>query len=183
MKMRKVRPLFTLKLEKFLVLKWCYFLNWSTFSWCNCHLKNSDFEAVEPLGDASKDPCCIIKNAHLYSFYWPWALGRIFLNWPALVPIHWLHTTAVGKCLKDTPTHWSHTPEVGKWLRVIPTGWRHTPVLGKLQMDDPKKTCQNYKANCTPRPGARLRGLQPTLGFLGTISGPVLLWYIHYGIV
>ena len=55
-------------------------MNWSFFSWWNCHLKNSDFEAAEPLGDASKDPCCIIKNAHLYSFYWPWAFGRNFFK-------------------------------------------------------------------------------------------------------
>ena len=43
-------------------------------------VKSRIFEAVEPLGDASKDPCCIIKNAHLYSYYWPWALGRNFFK-------------------------------------------------------------------------------------------------------
>ena len=43
----------------------------STFSCWNCHLKNTDFETGELLRDASKDPCCIIKNAQLYALYRP----------------------------------------------------------------------------------------------------------------
>ena len=64
------------KLFEFEGKKWSYFLDWSTFSCWNCHLKNTDFEAMVPLGDASKDPCCIIKNAHLCYLYQPWRPGR-----------------------------------------------------------------------------------------------------------
>ena len=48
-------------------------------------IKAMDFGLNVRLGGSIKGTCSITKKAHLYRYYWPWALGRFFLIDPPYI--------------------------------------------------------------------------------------------------